>query len=59
MSAEVACVGVIVDAKPDAVEFYRRYGFLEIEVLQGTSDARPQPTPMFLSTRQIREAAGP
>jgi GNAT superfamily N-acetyltransferase len=58
MASDYGCVGVVVDAKPDAVDFYRRYGFLSIDVVEGQSDARPPPIPMFLATRAIREAFG-
>lgn len=41
-------VGVVVDAKPEAVAFYSRYGFeAAITVVGGLGD-RPQPTTMFL-----------
>jgi GNAT superfamily N-acetyltransferase len=56
MAADYGCVGVVVDAKPDAVDFYTKYGFAPVEALQGQSDSRPQPTPMFLSVRAIERA---
>ena len=59
MANDYGCVGVVVDAKPDAVTFYAKYGFLAVEAVEGGSDARPAPTPMFLSTRAIRAAASP
>jgi hypothetical protein len=40
----------------DAVAFYTKYGFLAVEPVEGGSDARPAPTPLFLSTRAIRAA---
>ena len=58
MASDYGCVGVVVDAKPDAVDFYRRYGFLSVDALEGRSDARPAPVPMFLAIRPIREALG-
>ena len=58
MANDYGCVGVVVDAKPDAVEFYARYGFVPLEVAEGLADARPQPTAMFLSMRAIKGAAG-
>ena len=58
MADDYGCVGVIVDAKPDAVAFYTRYGFLAVEPIEGESDARPAPTPLFLSTRAIGAALG-
>ena len=56
MANDSGCVGVVVDAKPDAVSFYAKYGFLAVEAVEGGSDARPAPTPMFLSTRAIKAA---
>jgi GNAT superfamily N-acetyltransferase len=52
------CVGVIVDAKRGAEAFYAKYGFVAVEALEGQSDARPAPTPMFLSIRAISNAVG-
>ena len=48
MANRVGCVGVLVDAKPGAVGFYRRYGFEELEILEGRLGDRPPPAPMFL-----------
>ena len=56
MASDHGCVGVVVDAKPDATTFYARYGFATIELLEGASDARPRPTPMFLPTSEIAAA---
>jgi len=58
MAEDYGCVGVVVDAKADAVSFYAKHGFITVDALEGHSDARPQPTPMFLATRVIAEAAG-
>lgn len=58
MADDYGCVGVIVDAKRDAEAFYANYGFVAVEVLEGQSDARPVPTPMFLSIRAISHAVG-
>ena len=58
MADDFGCVGVIVDAKPDAVGFYTKYGFIPVDTVEGQSDARPAPTPMFLSIRTIRDARG-
>jgi GNAT superfamily N-acetyltransferase len=54
MAKDFGCVGVMVDAKPDAQAFYAKYGFVAVEAVEGLSDARPAPTPMFLSLRAIR-----
>ena len=48
MAIRVGCVGIFVDAKPGAVEFYRRYGFEELEILEARLGDRPLPVPMFL-----------
>jgi predicted N-acetyltransferase YhbS len=58
MADDYGCVGVIVDAKPNAGAFYARYGFVAVEAFEGRSDARPAPTPMFLSIRAISDAIG-
>lgn len=56
MADVYGCVGVIVDAKPEAEAFYAKYGFVAVEAVEGRSVARPAPTPMFLSCRAIRDA---
>ena len=48
MADRFGCIGVLVDAKPDAVEYYRQYGFEELEILEGALGDRPPPIPMFL-----------
>jgi GNAT superfamily N-acetyltransferase len=58
LTRDYGCGGVVVDAKPPAVAFYARYGFVTVEALEGQSEARPQPTPMFLSIRAILSASG-
>lgn len=57
MAADFGCVGVIVDAKRGAVEFYAKHGFIPLEAVSGQSDARPRPTAMFLAMSAIREAS--
>jgi len=57
MANDYGCVGVIVDAKPDAVDFHGKYGFVPVEAIEGQAAARPQQIPMFLSTRAIKEAS--
>ena len=57
MADEVGCAAVVVDAKPDAVDFYGKYGFTPFEPLEGQSDARPQPTAMYLMMQEIKAAA--
>jgi GNAT superfamily N-acetyltransferase len=59
MAREYGCIGVSVDAKLDAVDFYKQYGFVSIDAVEGQSNARPTPIPMFLAIRAVQEALGP
>lgn len=54
MRDQFGCVGLIVDAKTDAVSFYARYGFVECEVLEG--DLRQSPIMMFLPMKKLLAA---
>jgi GNAT superfamily N-acetyltransferase len=45
---EMGCVGVVVDAKPEAVTFYEKLGFIALEATAGLLGDRPEPLPMFL-----------
>lgn len=53
MADEMGCVGVVVDAKPEAVGFYRRLGFIQLAAVAGELGDRPQPLPMFLELDAI------
>lgn len=53
MRDELGCIGVLVDAKPEAVSFYDRYGFVPVTAIEGVSAIRPAPTPMFLPLGSI------
>jgi GNAT superfamily N-acetyltransferase len=53
MAEDVGCVGIVVDAKPDAVAFYDKLGFLRLEVVSGALGDRPEPIPMFLELGQL------
>ena len=57
MAEEAGCAGVMVDAKPGAADFYAKYGFAPFKPLEGQSDARPQPTAMYLMMQDIKTAA--
>jgi GNAT superfamily N-acetyltransferase len=59
MADEVGCAGVVVDAKPGAVDFHAKYGFGPFETIEGESQARPRPTTMWLPIRAVRAAAKP
>lgn len=54
MADDFGCVGVVVDAKPDAVGFYEKLGFVALAVVAGELGDRPQPLPMFLELGQLR-----
>lgn len=45
---EVGCIGLVVDAKTDAIAFYEKLGFTRLEVVSGALGDRPEPTPMFI-----------
>jgi GNAT superfamily N-acetyltransferase len=59
MAQRVGCAGVVVDAKPGAVEFYAKYGFAAFDVLEGESEARPRATPMWLPIDAVKRARNP
>jgi len=46
---DVGCVGVVVDAKPDALGFYERLGFQPIALVEGAVQQRPPAQPLFLA----------
>lgn len=53
MAEDFGCVGVVVDAKEEAIEFYASYAFVPLDAVEGQSAARPQPVPMFLPMRAL------
>jgi Predicted acetyltransferase len=55
MASSLGCVGVVVDAKPAALDFYKCYGFEPLEVVQGGLGDRPAPVPLFLPLSAIPE----
>jgi len=56
MADEIGCLGVLVDAKPEAIEFYERLGFIALDSAAGELGDRPQPVPMFLELGQLPRA---
>jgi GNAT superfamily N-acetyltransferase len=58
MASSLGCIGVVVDAKPEAMDFYKRYGFEPLEVLQGSLGDRPEPVPLFLPLSAVPEQKG-
>ena len=59
MSRTVGCVGVVVDAKEDAVRFYERLGFRAMATRSGALGDRPEPEPMFLLLSAVPDATPP
>jgi GNAT superfamily N-acetyltransferase len=53
MRNRIGCIGVIVDAKPDAVPFYLSLGFKPVDLVSGALSDRPEPIAMFLPIGQI------
>jgi GNAT superfamily N-acetyltransferase len=50
----VGCVGVVVDAKPEVVEFYKKFGFSMIDgPVEGEIQGNPPPSPLFLPIKAI------
>jgi predicted N-acetyltransferase YhbS len=58
MANDYGGVGVVVDAKPGAIAFYAKFGFIAVDAVEGQADARPQPIAAFLSTRIIQRGVG-
>lgn len=56
MADDYGCVGVVVDAKERAAAFYARFGFFELEAVEGLLSTRPQPRALFLPIDEIRAA---
>jgi len=53
MARDYGCVGVLVDAKAEAVEYYKLFGFFELSTVRGELGDRPAPTIMFLELGAI------
>ncbi len=53
MADQTGCVAVVVDAKPDAVAFYEKYGFEAFEMTSGELGDRPSPLSMILPLGSI------
>jgi GNAT superfamily N-acetyltransferase len=58
MRDRVCFAGVVVDAKPDAVDFYAALGFTPTRLVSGSLGDRPELIAMFLPIREIARAAG-
>jgi GNAT superfamily N-acetyltransferase len=53
MSADLGCAGVVVDAKPEAIPFYVKLGFITLESVAGNLGDRPEPVTMFIEIQAI------
>ena len=53
METDFGCIGVVVDAKPEAVVFYEKLGFVALNLVAGQLGDRPEPLPMFLELGQL------
>jgi len=53
LAANYGCVGVVVDAKADAVPFYKKLGFCPLEAQAGQLGDRPEPTVLFIEIGAI------
>ena len=53
MRDEFGCVGLLVDAKPGAVKFYERYGFQVVRIVEGATEQKPDPIPLFLGLGSV------
>ena len=56
MKALYGCVGVVVDAKPESLAFYKKIGFMPLQVEAGGLGNRPEPQALFLAIKTIELA---
>ncbi len=56
MSREIGCIGVITDAKTDAMKFYEDRSFVFVDTTDRPPKTAPMPRPMFLSLWKIEDA---
>src|ERR1043166_501479 len=55
MSEDYGCVGVCVDAKSEAIEFYEPFDVRRMEASSGQLRIGPKPTLLFISMHTIRD----
>lgn len=53
------CAFVVVDAKPGAETYYKRWGFEALPVEAGELESKPTPRPMFLELGAIPKTTDP
>ncbi len=56
LTGEVGCVGVVVDPKPESVEYYRRLGFEPTAMIEGRPPDPSEPPALFLPVEAIARA---
>ncbi len=56
LEEKFGCIGIFVDAKEDAIDFYKKFGFEIIPVVAGNLPTRPKQTIMYLSLETIHKA---
>lgn len=57
MRARAGCVGIIVDAKPDAALFYERHGFRALPIASRVAGAGAPPMRLFADLRHLVRGA--
>lgn len=55
MKESYGCVGVVVDAKTESIEFYKKLGFIPLPALIGELGEKPQPETLFLAIKIIEK----
>lgn len=58
MATDTGCLGVVVDAKPEAIGFYEKLGFVVLYPVAGQLGDRPEPRAMFLELGAIPKNVG-
>jgi ribosomal protein S18 acetylase RimI-like enzyme len=53
---DFGCIGIIVDAKPEALNFYKKFGFKKIKTITGKINYSEKLDLMFLSMKTILRA---
>ncbi|MCP4675625.1 MAG: GNAT family N-acetyltransferase [Deltaproteobacteria bacterium] len=53
MRDEIGCVGLLVDAKPDAEDFYLKFGFVSVEAMIGAGVGSSRTSPMYISLGSV------
>lgn len=55
-SEHVGCIGVVVDAKPEALSYYQKFGFRTLQGVEQGALYSDEFSPMFLSIKAIKAA---